>query len=363
MTTPTIHKQVSLQYQQDGCDERYHIFIEDASYGGSYNVRVECYESDYSTTREYYIRGVTWSTAMNHLYILKLAKESRGYREYTPSDKLDNAAINDSSVESKPSREYTELKPQLLKPITIDEIETYITDDNWLVQEKLDGKRIMIEVNFGKITASNRNSWKVNIPQDIEAELSKFDDCILDGELVNGVYYVFDCLSYNNQDIRSIPYWKRFHILVESVIGDRMLYQLGIVPTAFSKNDKRELVASLQHKEGVVFKNLDALYSVGRSDSQLKCKFWSSATCVVSSINEKRSVAVSVDSLNGFVPVGNVTVPPNYELPQSGDYVEIKYLYYHPGGALYQPQYLGIRDDVNIDMLESLKPKSQDVDK
>ena len=71
---------------------------------------------------------------------------------------------------------------------------------------------------------------------------------------------------------------------------------------------------------------------------------------------------MSVDSPDGFVPVGNVTVPPNHELPNVGDCVEVKYLYAHKEGSLYQPQYLGTRDDVEIDIHSSLKFKAEDED-
>lgn len=346
---------------------------------------------------------------------LKRSKEAKGYREDTsmslrsPVTTVNVSGPNGGGVASVVNKhELTELKPQLLNPITVEEMEKFITNDAWLVQEKLDGKRIMVEVNFGQVTASNRRSWKVGIPQDVAEELAKFDDCILDGELVGGVYYVFDCLSHNGEDLRNDSYFNRFNTLVEKVIGDRMLYQVDIVPTAYNTDDKRKLVQSLEHKEGVVFKELSAPHTVGRPNSggsQFKCKFWSSATCVVTKVNNeatkeeldadlynallevtnvdgnvqvgtarevinrtkraaknKRSVAVSVDSPDGFVPVGNVTVPPNYEMPKEGDLVEVKYLYFNPGGALYQPQYLGVRDDVEVDVLSSLKPKSDDTD-
>ena len=37
----------------------------------------------------------------------------------------------------------------------------------------------------------------------------------------------------------------------------------------------------------------------------------------------------------------------------AGDMVEIKYLYAYKGGSLYQPQYLGIRDDKDTPDKES----------
>jgi len=374
MTTMTVRKQCSLFCREGSSDKEYNIFIEDsATVPGAYDVRATWGRRGAARDSQYKANGVTMLQAEATLMSLKRSKEAKRYREDpslaqgTPLTAVPAATIvsNTAAAPATPEREYTELKPQLLNPITVDDMETYITSDEWLAQEKLDGKRIMVEVNFGQITASNRRSWKVGIPQDVAEELSKFDDCILDGELVGGVYYVFDCLGHNGEDLRSDSYMNRFNRLVESVIGDRMLYQVDIVPTAYSTDDKRNLVKSLEHKEGVVFKLLSAPHEVGRPNklgSQLKCKFWSSATCVVSAVNTKRSIAVSVDSPDGFVPVGNVTVPPNHELPNVGDCVEVKYLYAHKEGSLYQPQYLGTRDDVEIDIHSSLKFKAEDED-
>jgi bifunctional non-homologous end joining protein LigD len=44
--------------------------------------------------------------------------------------------------------------------------------------------------------------------------------------------------------------------------------------------------------------------------------------------------------------VGNVTIPPNHTVPANGSIVEVRYLYAFPGGSVFQPVYLGQRDDV-----------------
>jgi bifunctional non-homologous end joining protein LigD len=43
--------------------------------------------------------------------------------------------------------------------------------------------------------------------------------------------------------------------------------------------------------------------------------------------------------------VGNVTIPANYDIPEAGQLVEIRYLYWYKDGSLYQPQYEGPRLD------------------
>jgi len=103
-----------------------------------------------------------------------------------------------------------------------------------------------------------------------------------------------------------------------------------------------------EDREGVVFKKLDAKFTEGRPSSggnMLKLKFWSSCSCiVVRQHKSKRSVEVALGDVN----MGSITIPPNYDVPEPGDIVEVKYLYVvAEGGSLYQPIYLGKRDDVD----------------
>lgn len=62
----------------------------------------------------------------------------------------------------------------------------------------------------------------------------------------------------------------------------------------------------------------------------------------------KRSVSLSLyaDS-SEIVDAGNVTIPPNHDVPKPGAVVEVRYLYaYKESGAVYQPVYLGEREDI-----------------
>jgi bifunctional non-homologous end joining protein LigD len=58
-----------------------------------------------------------------------------------------------------------------------------------------------------------------------------------------------------------------------------------------------------------------------------------------------------------------VTIPPNHDLPPVGSVVEVRYLYaFRESGALYQPVYLGQRDDVDPEecTVDQLKWKATD---
>jgi bifunctional non-homologous end joining protein LigD len=126
-----------------------------------------------------------------------------------------------------------------------------------------------------------------------------------------------------------------------------------LVETAFTTAQKTALWQRLrrENREGIVFKRLDAPFAPGKPNSggpQLKFKFVATASAVVAKINVQRSVEVSLFQGRSLVSCGNVTIPANHEIPQVGAVVEVRYLYaYRDSLALYQPVYLGPRDDVD----------------
>ena len=117
----------------------------------------------------------------------------------------------------------------------------------------------------------------------------------------------------------------------------------------------------------MVFKEVDAPYSPGRPNSggpQLKFKFVESASFVVTGHNAKRSVSLGLYQGDGdiLVPAGNVTIPPNHDVPQVGDVVDAQYLYaYRESGSIYQPVYMGKRADIPASecTTDQLKYKSE----
>ncbi len=71
------------------------------------------------------------------------------------------------------------------------------------------------------------------------------------------------------------------------------------------------------------------------------------ASVIVNTINAKRSVGMAVWDNGTLVSAGNVTIPADQPIPQVGDVVEFRYLYAIPeSGSLFQPVYLGARDDI-----------------
>ena len=127
---------------------------------------------------------------------------------------------------------------------------------------------------------------------------------------------------------------------------------IHLVSSYFTEKQKREAFNSLKaaNAEGIVFKHTDAPYIAGRPASggtQYKFKFCETASFIVGKVNAKRSVSLQLFDGKTLVGAGNVTIPPNHNIPQPGAFVECRYLYAHrQSGFIYQPVYLGQRDDI-----------------
>ncbi len=108
-----------------------------------------------------------------------------------------------------------------------------------------------------------------------------------------------------------------------------------------------------EEKEGVVFKHKDAPYTPGRPNSggsQLKYKYYETGSFIVTKVNDQRSVSLILFEGDKIRPAGNVTVPPNHDVPAPGTVVECRYLYaFKESGSIYQPVFLGAREDIRAE--------------
>jgi bifunctional non-homologous end joining protein LigD len=198
-------------------------------------------------------------------------------------------------------------------------------------------------------------------------------DFTMDGECIGDRFHVFDLLTLNSEDLRSLGYLKRWHSLV-TLLGIRpdqkQTGYISTVITSYSTEYKWQIWEML-HKtkaEGAVFKRLDAPYTAGRPSSggtQLKHKFYVTMSAVVGKVNQQRSVEIVLLYKDGWHTAGNVTIPSNHDIPAKGTVIEIRYLYaFKESGIVYQPTYLGARTDIEaMECLSSqLKFKRNDED-
>jgi bifunctional non-homologous end joining protein LigD len=236
--------------------------------------------------------------------------------------------------------------PQLLNPIDEDAVDIYLSSPEWLLEEKHDGRRLMVAVAGGAVDGSNRKGLVVCLPKEVEIALADLPDCVLDGELVGTKFWVFDVLSWKGETVTHLPLCERIAIR-RAIPFTRPDYAEAVTAIADAAEKRAAYVAlKAAGREGVVFKRASAPYKVGRPSAggdQVKFKFYATCSAVVAKVNAQRSVAVSLEG----VSMGNVTIPINFPVPTVGDVVEVRYLYCLKGGSLYQPTYLGVRDDVD----------------
>lgn len=245
--------------------------------------------------------------------------------------------------------------PMLLNSINESEAQGCILLGSWVAQEKHDGKRMTLHSDGLHVTARNKRGLPCGVPQTvIDAVLGLEDTCLIDGECVGDVFHAFDLLEYGDKDLRHVKYIDRVDTLYSLIADDRGFTpaHLQFSETAETFDEKTALLRELRARnaEGIVFKDRHAPWTSGRPNSggnALKFKFVETASCIVAKQNAKNSVGLVLLDQNGLhVPVGNVTIPPNHMLPPPWSVCEVRYLYAYPGGSLYQPVYLGPRDDV-----------------
>lgn len=241
--------------------------------------------------------------------------------------------------------------PQLLNPIGADAAAILATDQAWCVQEKFDGRRILIRKHADGIDGINRKGLIVALPEPVAQAAAELPGTfVIDGECVGDKLIVFDVLEFAGTDYRGLPYRNRLLLLMQVVPAHGP--HLRSPETAMDSEHKVEFIQRMRNegKEGVVFKKLTGAYLPGRPNTggdALKLKFVESASFVVAKANAKRSVSLQLLSGERWVDAGNVTIPANHEIPAEGTVVEVKYLYVFPeSGFVYQPVYLGERDDI-----------------
>lgn len=261
-------------------------------------------------------------------------KKAKGYTEAA-----------DGTSYSHTERQYSGLLPQLLNPIEEAEAAKLLGDPDWCLQEKFDGRRMLVKKDGAEICAINRKGVLGGIPSVLVPQIRSLpSDVILDAEAVGDTLHVFDLLLQDETTWMLRPYQERLEALKSLIPG---LPNVHLVETA--TDHKHVLFNRLRaiNAEGVVFKRLDAPYLPGRPASggpALKLKFTTTASLIVARINPKRSVSLRLTASHH----GNVTIPANHPMPAIGAVVEVRYLYaFRESGALFQPVYLGERDDLD----------------
>jgi predicted DNA-binding WGR domain protein len=259
---------------------------------------------------------------------------------------------------------------QLLNEI-MDEsaVGAYLLDPAWGLQEKKDGKHLTVKwwtapnTPYQISTINKKGKLIASAPAFINAIRPCLVDkvsMLLDGEQIGNDYFVYDILEYNGRDLRGLSYERRYDKLCNlfPIINPHGIIRVRLyIYTEASLSDYNKSQKYQEFKnaglEGVVFKRLAATFTPGKAHQDMwKWKFYATCSCRVSNRETgKHSIGLElldIDALaNTWRDVGNCTIGQNQPLPSPGSIAEIKYLYAYRHGCLYQPSYIGPRDDVD----------------
>lgn len=262
-----------------------------------------------------------------------------------------------------------DLKPVLAEAVPDGRIEHYITNDDWIAEQKLDGQRVLVRVRNGNVEFLQRQGKPTSkdMPRKVQSVLATLggDEWYFDGELVggsNGTLWLFDMPVALDKVAPTDELYYRKSMLdaFYEALLEGQTPQLRLLPTAHGEDDKRVLVERVRVSggEGVMFKHLDKPYDSGRrSRHVLKAKNRNTIDCVVidTRIDGKDNMRLGVypkptgtNKGAPLIPIGECTaLAGDGASIVPGQVVEVTYLYANDPRAprLYQPTKPLIRTD------------------
>jgi len=146
MTTTAQGEHVSLYYREGSSDKEYHASIEPSGGGFVVNFAFGRRGSTLQTGTKT-VTPVDYATAKKVFDKLVASKKAKGYTPGTSGSPYQQTDLEDRA---------TGILPQLLNPIDEAEAEQLLADPAWLTQEKLDGKRVLIQRSDDGIIGINR---------------------------------------------------------------------------------------------------------------------------------------------------------------------------------------------------------------
>jgi bifunctional non-homologous end joining protein LigD len=347
----TFIKKVSLHYCSGSSDKVYHVEL--VSDGSGYFVAFA-----------YGRRGSTLNHGVKNSKPLDLAKaealfdslvREKSKKGYVITEKIGTSPVSSSpkTAEASPAPSSlpvtrpvsSPVMPCLPEAISDADLQDLIHDPAFVCQEKHDGQRVLVEVNDdGRVRGFNKRGQERELPRELVSALTSFAGYFFDGELLGDCYVAFDLLQMEGDKLEAKPYLERLRRLEE--LSPKGFVQC--VVTAHSNEEKSAMLAQIKagNGEGVVLKSIHAPHTPGKAKDWSKFKFTAENSFIVSAHNAQRSVALEAyDDSFMRVFVGNVTIPPSVEIPPVGSIIEVRYLYAYPGGAVFQPVFVRVRDD------------------
>lgn len=266
------------------------------------------------------------------------------------------------------------MKPMKLKNGSIKEIDHYIEDPNWVLEQKMDGTRGLVHItaNDSRWYSGSGGELKFaaaaqHLPLIVEQlrkalyvdETDETLDVWFDGEVMidTGEFRIFDMPEATTNGLRHTQpnqtyAARRYAItLIMDYTDSPLIREVAI---AIDSKQKRRLFNRVMESggEGVVVKRHDAPYEPGkRPDHSVKLKFTKTADVVVMENSRRRNAAgreignykFGVYQHGELVPLGSCSLIGKPDVGV-GSVIEVTYLYW-TGKKMIQPRMSRVRED------------------
>lgn len=247
------------------------------------------------------------------------------------------------------------VRPMLAETIAPERLETYLTQDQWVAQLKLDGDRFVVEVVDGSVQVFNRQGVPKtsNVAETVLAPLRQLSAgrWVFDGEILGRKLWLFDLLDAGGHLPAGASFRDR-HTALTAVLAALSPDEgsIGLLGYVSGTAAKRALLATAEadHREGVIFRDLESAYQPGRrSAGLLRLKFLREVDAhvveVATSTGKQNAALAVYDDQGRAVAIGKVSTIGKGAI-QVGDVVEVRFLY-TVGDRLYQPRIMRVRTD------------------
>ncbi|HTL33012.1 MAG TPA: WGR domain-containing protein [Kofleriaceae bacterium] len=353
-------KSVQLFFQEGTSDKLYNAqIVEDA---GAYTVAVQWGRRGSKLQEGNKALRVTRAKAEATFDRIVREKRSKGYEEIAGN--VRPAAVAPPSGQGSASKAGAGTKravvghaAQLLTAIEDDELDGFLADDAMIAQQKLDGIRVLVTIQpTGELIATNRNGQPTQMAGgNALAGLAYLPKAtVVDGEILDDAYWIFDVLAIAGTDVRTHGYLDRYKLLDEE-LEPALTGTAQILPLAKGAKAKRTLHDKLRRAgaEGIVFKQRDAPYSHGRVTTQRKHKFIKSADVIILE-NAGNAYKMAVMDGSKLFECGRVFAGTTNASRKDLDarlargerpVAEVRYLYATDDHQLFQPVFVNVRDD------------------
>src|SRR6266403_6338243 len=344
-------ERAELYFRQGSSDKVYHLQLENVQ--DQWSVQAQWGRRGSALQSDVKVSDTSYEEAKRVYDRILREKTSKGY-QIAQATANGNEAV---AVGLPVTKEHSGHTLELLTPIEEPEALLLAQDAAWWFQQHFDGRRLAVQKMDGKYSGINKLGQLIPIDSRLTQclEAVQAQAFLVDGEITDSRFHLWDLLDINGTDLRIQPYEIRYARL--GLVFRGVDEALRVCETAMTPKTKRAFVKAMHESraEGVVCKNRNAAYAGGRAGQHFKCKFVVTASCIVGPKPEKkandghRSIAMYLLDDNRQRFMGTVGVPDRYRLPKEGEIVEVQYLYCHPGpdGKLIQAKYFGkVRDDI-----------------